>query len=99
MQGSHGIAVLQVLRKMVLEVERPLVHALHRAGMGLLTRRLGKLRVELLSLCCALLCLLLLLLLQCCRPRRLLRRTSHTEHAGPGGWPPAAVVLAKKGAS
>ena len=64
MQGSHGIAVLQVLRKMVLEVRRPLVHALHRAGVGLLMRRLGKLRVELLPLRGVLRCLLPLLLLQ-----------------------------------
>lgn len=62
MRGPHGITVLQVLRKVVLEVGRLLVHA----GVGLLMRRLGKLRVKLLPLRGALLRPLPLLLLERC---------------------------------
>ena len=66
MRDSHDIALLQVVRKMILKVGQPLVHGVHRAGMGLLMCCLGKLRVKLLPLCGALLRLLLLLLLQRC---------------------------------
>ena len=65
-RGSHSATVLQMLHKMVLQVARLLVHALHQAGVGLLVWRLGKLRVKLLPVCGALLCLLPLLLLQRC---------------------------------
>ena len=37
---AHSIAVLQVLRKVVLQVRRLLLHALHHAGVGLLMWRL-----------------------------------------------------------
>ena len=78
MRGSHGIAVLEVMRKMVLKMGQPLVHGVRRAGMGLQVWRLGKLQVKLLPLCVALPRLLPLLLLQRCRPRRLIRRARHT---------------------
>ena len=66
MRGSYGVAVLQVMRKMILRAGQPLVHAVNRAGVGLLMWRRGKLRVKLLPLCSALLRLLPLLLLQRC---------------------------------
>ena len=66
MRGSHGITVVQMLDKMVLQVARLLLHALHHAGVGLLVLRLGQLRVKLLPLRGALLRLLPLLLLQRC---------------------------------
>ena len=66
MRGAHGIAVLQVLRKMVLEVGRLLVHALHPAVRRLM-RGLRMVRAELLPLRGVLLLrLLTLLLLQRC---------------------------------
>ena len=64
--GAHSIAVLQVLRKVVLQVGRLLVHVLHNAGVELLMWRLWKLRVKLLPLSTTLLRLLPLLLLQSC---------------------------------
>ena len=65
-RGSHGIAVLQVARQVVLEVGRRLLHPRLLAAMGLLMWRLRKLRVKLLPLCRALLRLLALLLLERC---------------------------------
>ena len=66
LRGSHSNTVLQMLHKMVLQMARLLFHALHQAGVGLLMRRLWKLRVKLLHICGSLLHLLPLLLLQRC---------------------------------